>query len=119
MNEMSYIVGVDRVIRVRVVWRELREPGGGELAWGRDIGQGMGYAAKWWDGDDHILWIYVGCKRKVVGAGRYRAPGGREEAESGWRSGPRDTSRRLCGGCRSMHRQRREMGKELDDDRPL
>ena len=62
MNEMTYIAaavrGVYWVIRVRVVWRKLREgsssPGGGECVQGRDIAQGMEHAAKWWEGDDHL-----------------------------------------------------------------
>jgi len=61
-DEMTYIAvairGTDRVIRVRVVWRELREGSGGPddggYARGRDIAQSMEHAAKWWKGDDHL-----------------------------------------------------------------
>ena len=76
---MTYIAvavrGVDRVIRVRVAWRKLRE-GGGEYARGRDIAQGMEHATKWWGSDDHLWGISEKCKRKVVVAGRYRGNGG-------------------------------------------
>ena len=83
VNEMTYIAvavrGVDRVIRVRVVWRKLWEgsgsPDGGGYVLGRYITQGMEHAAKWREDDNHVLGISAGCKRKVVVAGRYRGNG--------------------------------------------
>lgn len=67
MNELTYIAvairDIDRAIRVRVVWRALREgsgsPRGGEYTRARDVVQNMEHAAKWCEGDNHLgefLW---------------------------------------------------------------
>ena len=79
---MTYIAvavrGIDRVTRIRVMWRKLRESSGspddGGYTRSRDIAQSMEHAAKWWEDDDHLWGISVGPKRKMV-AGRYQGNG--------------------------------------------